>query len=288
MSRRSKERVRPRLHYPGDDGRNVTIAISARVVKVSYHAHPKRTPATGRGFVFGLSRASRLRLLTLLARILWDTCKPISLLTLTYADALSPRSAIGLQLDRQRMWRRMEKTWGEMAGIWRVEYMQRKTGANVGVWYPHLHVVIVRAPFMPQAEIERYWTNIVGIKSRVDIRIVPGGAAEYIAKYAAKVECENSSSLVNGAYPNKADFRGRKWGVFRRRMIPIDGWRSIRIPAGQLTDRLHMLAKTAGLVCPAYDSERGYRLLGKLADAARFHIRDMGYCFPVDLPVKSQ
>ena len=80
---------------------------------------------------------------------------------------------------------RKGKLWKKhiRGGIW---FFQIKKSKTDGLWHPHLHV-LVKASFVPQADLSDAWASVTHGSRIVDIRLVKDHkkAADYVARYAA-------------------------------------------------------------------------------------------------------
>lgn len=82
------------------------------------------------------------------------------------------------KLRRGKLWKKHVK-----GGIW---FFQIKKSKTDGLWHPHLHVLI-KADYLPQAELSAAWASVTHGSKIVDIRLVKDQkkAADYVARYAA-------------------------------------------------------------------------------------------------------
>lgn len=230
-----------------------------------------------RGKIMGFTRAARLRMLRLIARIDWARVGGSSFITLTYPDHVVNRTYQQRTTDRTLFIKGIEEIIGtKVATLWRVEWVARKSGQFQGQMKPHLHIVVFSASQIGQGDVRSLWRRITKVKGPLatDTRKATDGshAAKYAAKYAAK-EC-SLGALDNNAY---LETHGRAWGTTRKSMIPFGPARIIR----ELTnDGIKAAMKIAGRIL-----EREYVgtffILGDAAPILLHEISDIGKC-PID------
>jgi len=178
-------------------------------------------PTEKRGVVNGFTQAARLRFLRLIARINWEACKPAVFLTLTYPDLCATTTMKTRTQQRWDWWKKTEKHLDrKIGGLWRIEWKPRKRGLHVGMYAPHLHLLIVRCGFIAKELVGEFWKKAVGydgpIHTRIDACKNGEHAARYAAKYAAK---EFLSGLADDAY--LGSHIGRSWGIVRSNLVPL-------------------------------------------------------------------
>lgn len=193
------------------------LRIYANCIKVG-KGNPEAAPPPKRGEVYGLSKASRRRLL--------DTVNSIRnfdralFVTLTYPDHF-PRHAVVWKTHIANFRKRLKRQFPLSGGIWRLELKERKSGANVGQIAPHFHLLIVGATGS-LSRIRRWvacaWYEVV--KSGDSKHAYAGTnvercnnrthAAWYVAKYIAKVDAAKHFDHVTG----ERIWTGRMWGKF--------------------------------------------------------------------------
>jgi hypothetical protein len=170
--------------------------------------------------VTGYSRQSRKRFLQLIATIDWERVDHALLVTLTYPDNYVERGIVERNKNKYLFLRAMEKYLGiKLSGVWRLEWMERKTGKFIGVPMPHWHLLIFGLDWIDKDVIRDRWRRATGIEGCVctDVREAgsPSKCAVYAAKYAAKFHADPSLDYV----PN-LNTVGRQWGTMRRSLIP--------------------------------------------------------------------
>jgi hypothetical protein len=192
-----------------------------------------------RGNVKDFSRASRLRLMRVFARLDWEENMPYLFMTLTYPDTTLLKDR-WVELSREQrydeerykdveylritahrwvFWRYLENYLGEKcAGIWRIEWKPRLSGPLERRPMPHLHILLCKTRYVPWQEVRWAWMNTIGERFvNVDVRgcydreIV----VTYLSKYLGKVE---DGTLEDDAYLDSIP-PGRAWGVMRKNLL---------------------------------------------------------------------
>lgn len=177
-------------------------------------AQPSFGPSSGggkRGVITGFSRASRRRMQETLASVPYRAFDPRNLLfvSLTY-PADYPDDPRRWQGDLQAFRKRLEREFGGLPGIWKLE--PQKRGA------PHYHLLLFSADDRVKDAIGEAWHELVGGGDRnhrqhgADCRRVSGWreAMSYLSKYMAKAETFAAGVEV-----------GRIWGVWRRELFGV-------------------------------------------------------------------
>jgi hypothetical protein len=121
----------------------LTAYPGASRLRVTLDAVPARHSGGKRGTVQGFSRAARRRLLDLLAT-LQRNCVP-AFVTLTFPDEFPVYREDYknfLDLFGQRLLRR----WPTASIIWKLEFIERKSGRNKGKLAPHYHLFLFGVP----------------------------------------------------------------------------------------------------------------------------------------------
>lgn len=184
-----------------------------------------------RGLVTEFSRASRRRLLSLVARVNWRQGSWI-LMTLTFPPEVAPTDR-GTVYERMKGFlRRVERVAGrEMGALWRTE-----EHPGSGRYHQHL---MLDMEYMPHDLVCRLWQESIGAVRRpiVHMMRVPTAscAARYLGKYVSKAggsgdraaaaeggcgASTDAASLDYVAYPDTEELGGRWWGVWRRDLVP--------------------------------------------------------------------
>lgn len=174
-----------------------------------------------RGCIKEFSRASRLRMLKMVARINWPKARTGLFVTLTFPDECLPMVSIARMRAVWELFRRMEKSLGHsLCALWRCEWLPRDSGKHVGVSMPHYHLIIFSVRYFPYWELNAIWKSVLGVNTyvRTECKRLANERAHggYIAKYCAKVP--SVSSLVSGAY-SRID--GKHWGYYKANALPL-------------------------------------------------------------------
>jgi len=240
----------------------------------------RKTTYTGkkRGEVTAFSPKARNRMLRFIAAVDWDKVKYASLMTLTIPDSHACGCTTHRNMAKSRFWRDMENYLGhKVAGIFRWEFEERKSGEHKGREVPHLHVLLFEVIWIPWHVVEKLWTSALGLctYARVDIRRAKKGeiAALYIAKYMAKVQF--ASSLVNLPYRNK---RGLHWGIRRKELIPISASDVYCVITEEEATQFYLLAAQK-LSWVTITQREGFTLFGDMSEKAKRLAVKMGLTF---------
>jgi hypothetical protein len=160
-----------------------------------------------RSSVNSFSSAARRRLQRLLASIRTDAFDHAIFITFTYPDEIPSQS------KRRRDWDRMQtsfrREFPSACGIWRLEFIERKSGKNIGKVAGHYHFLVFNLTEPLLQWLSFAWYRVVGSGDEKHLRAGTSfeecwnreQAAFYLCKYAAKewdLEIEGS---------------GRRWGV---------------------------------------------------------------------------
>ncbi len=99
-----------------------------------------------RGQIHCFSRASRRRMMQLLAKVRLDEALPL-FGTTTYPD-IFPDEAEKFKRDLQTLIERLKRRFPGVGLIWRLEFKERKSGVNAGKIAPHFHWLLWNVPRM--------------------------------------------------------------------------------------------------------------------------------------------
>jgi len=199
-----------------------TATIQGELVMVQCNRYRQvPLPSTKRGRIVGFSRASRFRLLKFIASVDWQAALPCLFVTLTYPDAcVATRSTLRNQ-HRYLIHRHFERALQvQVPMIWRVEWKPRLSGANTGIYLPHIHLLLFGVKFLPVELIRERWKATIGHQDWCSVWVEQCAthkhAAMYVAKYCGKIE-PGIRSLDKNAYLNS----GRQYGYTRKELIPL-------------------------------------------------------------------
>lgn len=163
-----------------------------------------------RGDVDGFSRASRRRLLELLHTVERDAPLPL-FVTLTFPDLFPTMEQARAAL---RAWcKRVSRMSPEASVIWRLETVDRKSGASKGQVAPHFHLMVWGEGLTGEA-LSKAWFEACGesdyahLKHGCDVQQIEAwrGVVSYVGKYMAK-DAEH-------------ECKGRVWGIHARKNLP--------------------------------------------------------------------
>lgn len=224
---------------------------------------PTRHGGGVRGAIREFSRQSRLRMLKMIAKVNWDQAGNGVFITLTFPDTSMPMAAASRNRVLAEFMRRTEKHLGRpVSGLWRCEWVERKSGIYRGKLLPHYHLILFGVRFIPYQEINLWWKEALHQDGIVMTDVDHLGNEQlhsiYIAKYCAKV------SPISLSMSHISDFvGGRHWGYFRRSKLPLA---ETKYFSNIGLDTVHQLRSVAKECLPWYDMELdgGFCLIGKL------------------------
>lgn len=267
----------PPIRWLGDDGKNVFIEIQGSLVAVAFRRGPLSHPPPKREEVRGFSAGSRLRLFKLTNRLDFASAGRSTFLTSTWRDELGRPSPSEITLARsafQRSIERMAET--ELPGIWRVEWQRRKSGRFKGEEMPHVHVIYFRAPYMKVQEVGKRWARSIGWAGRVSLRMNEitnlRHCLNYVSKYIAKMDVMSNLDIPSYLSRHAA---GRKWGVYRKSLLPLCERTEIRVMPGNLVEKIRSVATEHYSKTPQDDGQ-GFVVFGEAAGKIQKIIDD--YC----------
>lgn len=242
-----KTKIKPEMKPHGTPERH-TVTCQGKLLTWKDNAVTAEvTRRTKRGEIRGFTRSARFRMLKMIATIDWKSNMPVLFLTLTYPDRCGLQEGPQLAKDRSVFWRYVEKYLArKVAAVWRVEWKIRQTGDFEGLWMPHVHMLIMRCPYLHYKWIRWHWRKSLRIwgKPFVWVKAIDEEeqAAIYVAKYQGKV---SDDLLEYGSYHNNPS--GRQWGVFRRNLVTFFPKREILLPntdnVSGLRERIKALTK---------------------------------------------
>lgn len=197
----------------------IELAIGGHLVTVKPERPP---PMTGhdlsggkRGEITGYSRGSRRRLMRLIAGTEKDK-RPI-FATLTYPDVF-PNEMAKWKRDIDVLGKRIRRKMPDVGFIWRIEFVNRKSGVSKGKIAPHFHLLLWG---VDQYTFRKFlgpaWYSVVGSEDSkhelagTKVERLKGwrGVMAYVSKYVAKEDY----------YP--PEWRGRVWGIISKENIPF-------------------------------------------------------------------
>lgn len=243
----------------------LSVGIRGKHLQVKIMPNRVTTPPVAkRGKVTAFSKKARLRLLKCIAEINWQQTNDGVFVQMGYPDCISLRSPAQRKKDKYQFIRYIEKYLRRpIYGIWRLEWEQRKSGANKGRQRPHWHMLIPGVQYIPKEDINNFWQRSIkwnGFVHTYIERMNEGEQASlYVAKYMSKVA--TSSDFSNVPYRN---ILGRHYGYMRKKMIPMCPFEG----ATNLSkEQIIALLDVASEKFPRWrwDDPTSFSLLGKLA-----------------------
>jgi len=252
--------------WKGQDGNVNEITKQGSLLIWKVLERPTDFPnLTKRGFIMGFSKASRFRLIKLLAKIDWQQAEPCLFITLTVPDEVEADKPGFMTRAKTIFWRYVEKHLGrKTAAIWRIEWKDRKSGERKGELFPHAHLMVFNVKWLEYEKVNEWWgksLRYTGEYLRTETKAMrnPAQAGYYVSKYCAKLDC----SLVNAAYLNK--HRGRQWGVLRPSLLPFCEQSKVNIPNSELTEFCRALAEGERPDLFEYGN-KSFTMIGPMAD----------------------
>lgn len=229
--------------YAALEGRIHTITIQGKVLTwdIAREAYA-RPPEKKKGTVTGFSAAARLRMFRLLGRIDYSKIRPAYFITLTYPDHALPKGKDQCNRQRYLFWRDLEKYLaGQTQGVWRLEWIGRKTGDWVGFACPHIHLVLFSGRLLDVETVRDAWMRSINEDAwtSVDCQMMTTEKQLgcYVAKYCAKADC----LLDVGLNLNKM-WSGKFWGCHRRNRMPFGGSEEWRLVTTDLLEACYAYA----------------------------------------------
>jgi len=147
----------------------ITCQGKLTTVRVLSHGSPP-IPSEKRSTVKDLSKASRTRLLRKIATIDWTAVGKSTMLTVTYPDDVAERAPARITIDRSRLIRDIETHLGKQVAIlWRVEWVPRKSGKREGEITQHMHLIPFGVRYFPHAVLLKRWQQIVGYDKFINV-----------------------------------------------------------------------------------------------------------------------
>ena len=194
-------------------------------IRQQFQSSPK-TGGGARGGITGFSRQSRRRLMNLLNTVTQKAWRnQAKMVTLTYHK--NQRDHAEAKYHLKRFLQEIKRYDSNYSGVWKLEYQER--GAI------HFHVLLF-GPFLDHSYVSQLWTRIAepGNHSHrsagTEIRSVRNArnCAAYFSKYFSKIIEPRRDTpgeprdQTRGLYDDgTTDYRGRFWGVFNRRYLPV-------------------------------------------------------------------
>ena len=191
----------------------VKIEIQGRLVKTKLrYLRQGRAGGGRRGAIREFSRASRRRLLQLLARLEF---RGAIFITLTFPGPALPSPAQA-KAALFAFLKRLGRRYPGLSCVWRFEW----ESSGERDYHPHFHLLVFGADFIPKEEVTRLWGEILGVEALWATRVERvrsfRGVMSYAAKYLGK------AGLVYDAYLSaQYGSLGRVWGVWGRERLPF-------------------------------------------------------------------
>lgn len=202
---------------------------------------PGQGKDTLRGDVGDFSRDSRRRFLNLLNSIDRQqvAASDVWFITLTYHNEW------GHDFEKWKgqlaaLWKRFRRKWGKAVAslIWKLEFVDRKTGTRTGDTAPHFHCLLIWRQDKPEVGefrewLARAWNEIAEPGDvehfRAGTQCDPARGWAGVSNYAAKYTSKNTQQLIDQE-TGEVHKNGRWWGVQERSLLPI------RFESEQLTE----------------------------------------------------
>jgi hypothetical protein len=190
----------------------LTVHGEARRISAHFHDRDRQSNRVQRGLVKRFTKQSRKRMLDKIHTIRRGAALP-QFLTLTFPDMFPGQKDAKRMLDN--LFKRWKRHSAHVSAIWKMEVIDRKSGASAGQVAPHFHLLVWGKLDFDRARSD--WHEVTGstdyahLQHGVDAQDLESwrGAVFYCAKYCAKID---------GTFQTE----GRCWGVHNRAALPID------------------------------------------------------------------
>lgn len=191
--------------------------LKVRRVGGKYNIPPRKA----RGGISFFSRAARFRMLQWINKVDWRRVRSGIFCTLTYPPERVHYDRHRRNAERKEFVRLIEKITCKKIGLlWRVEWLPRKSGSEIGKIAPHMHCIIPSVPTIRKKVVRGLWADAIRFDGwvSVDWKRMPAqqGVAMYIAKYCSKVEDVNELDI-----PSSVENLGKHWGITRPSEFPL-------------------------------------------------------------------
>lgn len=210
---------------------NVTYFDGGTFLKVGASAAmgPIHSEPPPRGEVFGISRASRARMLRTFARLRTDAVSAALFVTLTYPDGWPSLAECKRHLAA--WWKRCRRSFPFASAIWRMEPQTGFRGGE-GRGAPHFHLVVFGVSFIDRDWLSRTWYEVVGsdderhLRAGTSVEKVKAGRSVlgYIAK---EMTAEKAGEFRDGATGEPVTHTGRLWGKLSGCDLPFGAERRL-------------------------------------------------------------
>lgn len=180
-----------------------------------------KTPSRKGKALNGFSEGARLRLIKFVATLDWNKIGKCLFVTLTYPDEVSNPDKDLRNRQRYLFMRYVENYVGrEINGVWRIEWMARQTGENIGKVCPHFHLMLFGIRFIPKEKIRQWWRNVLHVNGDLATDVRRCGNRKKASIYLTKYTCKRieRATLDNAPYLNTD---GRHYGFLRKEQIPL-------------------------------------------------------------------
>jgi hypothetical protein len=259
-----------KLHWLGDDGANVFIEIQGKLACVAVRKGPLKYQPKKRSEIKGFSASSRLRLFKTINRLDFERAGRCTFATMTWRDELGRPEPARITQARSSCQRSIETLAGHpLAGIWRLEWQVRKSGRYVAQYMPHIHLIYFGIPWINKTLWMEAWARSVGWGGHISVKIEEiqniRKCLYYVSKYIAKLDV--LSTLDIPSYLNKY-LPGRKWGTYRKNLLPVADKHEFRVPPGELVERIRDIAIEAWEKTPPNEGS-GFTVFGPAAEKIR-------------------
>lgn len=239
--------------------------IQGDLLEITYVTHNKAPRFPGkRSTIKGFTASARIRMFKTLARVRWDDVGPCLFVTLTYPDDRVRSLPSERTRDRHLFLRDVENYLGrKVAALWRLEWIDRKSGSRKGTMEAHVHLIVFGCKFLPWQVVSRSWRAALRAVGPLDTKVQKIDAEKKVAYYVAKYAGKKPSPNVNldiASYLNT----GRAWGIHRKDLIP---WHERIVTRITNPDDVCIVENAACMTFPYFvrDSDSGFALFGPLA-----------------------
>jgi hypothetical protein len=241
---------------------NLTLSIEAQGTVLVARDNRRLTvlkhrAAAKRGTVRFFSKASRRRLIEMMARL--DVAHTrTTFLTLTFSSIPSPQEA---KRAFKAFTMRMRRKFPKMSAFWRMEHQERGS--------IHFHLICFGMPYWSQQQIQYAWECCTGEEMSIaHVKLLRGGkrqamfyVAKYIAKNAVIPTSLDTATYSHGQENASEEDPGRFWGYLNKKCLPFAKLMACLIDDDSMIQKLWLTASmmTRGR---AAQQERAMRFYG--------------------------
>lgn len=166
--------------------------------------------------IHGFSHSSRHAMIEFLAKV---EDVPQLFVTLTYSDDIAFDAHLNMRRDFEAFRKQLEYHYPNVKGMWRIEFVARKSGAWFGRLIPHFHLLIWLPKGTPQTSIDKILEGDGQLWRNAWHKITHSTDGHHLAAFGCKVEPIKSRKHAYAycskylAKENEENIEaGRRWG----------------------------------------------------------------------------